>query len=222
MAPSQFVKPPRVAATPGGARMQADLDPAAARISTATRCRRWMVLGQVVGAFIDDRFIVRWALRYGRRQPDRALRLCRLRRGRKPVLDHPPGRRLGGQGCLALDDEDHDWKMTVNLCWRSSRPPATRAAGLWPTCWSSIRAKKASEWPVLDAAEPAGGIGDRRSRSAGKGERRRDCDAWRLITQPVSRARAFSRLARIEWGRSSISAVEPDLRLRPDWRRRVR
>jgi flavin reductase (DIM6/NTAB) family NADH-FMN oxidoreductase RutF len=57
MAPSQFVKPPRVAASPAALECKLlsiqqlkDLD--------GNDVPRWMVLGQVVGVFIDDRYIV--------------------------------------------------------------------------------------------------------------------------------------------------------------------
>lgn len=57
MAPSKFVKPPRVAASPAALECKLlsiqqlkDLD--------GNEVPRWMVLGQVVGVFIDDRYIV--------------------------------------------------------------------------------------------------------------------------------------------------------------------
>ncbi|TCR63734.1 flavin reductase family protein [Bosea sp. BK604] len=57
MAPSKFVKPPRVAASPAALECKLlsiqqlkDLD--------GNDVPRWMVLGQVVGVFIDDRYIV--------------------------------------------------------------------------------------------------------------------------------------------------------------------
>lgn len=57
MAPSQFVKPPRVAASPAALECKL-LSIQQLRDLDGNEVPRWMVLGQVVGVFIDDRYIV--------------------------------------------------------------------------------------------------------------------------------------------------------------------
>lgn len=57
MAPSQFVRPPRVAASPAALECKL-LSIQQLRDLDGNDVPRWMVLGQVVGVFIDDRYIV--------------------------------------------------------------------------------------------------------------------------------------------------------------------
>ncbi len=85
-APSRLVKPPRVAAAPCALECKLlqivaldDLD------GRPLDCH--VVFGQVVGVHIDDRFIMDGRLDTAAHEADRALRLRRIRRGRKRVLD---------------------------------------------------------------------------------------------------------------------------------------
>ncbi len=57
MAPSKFVKPPRVAASPAALECKL-LSIQQLKDVDGNEVPRWMVLGQVVGVFIDDRYIV--------------------------------------------------------------------------------------------------------------------------------------------------------------------
>lgn len=57
MAPSKFVKPPRVAASPAALECKL-LSVQQLRDLEGNEVPRWMVLGQVVGVFIDDRYVV--------------------------------------------------------------------------------------------------------------------------------------------------------------------
>lgn len=56
MAPSRFVKPPRVAGTPAALECKL-LSVQQLRDIDGNAVPRWMVLGQVVGTFIDDAFV---------------------------------------------------------------------------------------------------------------------------------------------------------------------
>ncbi len=56
-APSQFVKPPRVAAAPAALECRW-LQTVPLRPAEGGEAQYWLVIGQVVGVYIDDRFIV--------------------------------------------------------------------------------------------------------------------------------------------------------------------